>query len=173
MVEEFKKIKILFTGDSKTGKSNIMDRYVNNNFTENTISTIGVDFSLKDKEYNNSYVKFQIWDTSGQERFKIIVNSYYKGCNAIIMVFDLSDKSSFENLKKTYDEIVSCTERTYQLFVVGNKLDLVKDNDSLRAVNSGVAKNFAESLSADYYEISAKSGENINELFNNILAKTA
>ena len=82
--------KVVLSGPSGSGKSSILQRYVNDTFSEAYISTIGVDFMVKTLNVNGGYVKLQIWDTAGQERYKAIVTAYYRGAHAIILVFDLS-----------------------------------------------------------------------------------
>lgn len=90
--------KIVLIGDSGVGKSSLLLRFADDKFSETFISTIGVDFRFKTCLINNRRVKFQIWDTAGQERFRTVTSAYYRGADGALIVFDLSDKSSFDHL---------------------------------------------------------------------------
>ena len=90
--------KILIIGDSSVGKSNILLRFSDNIFHETFLPTIGVDFKIKNLTVKNQSVKLNIWDTAGQERFKTITSTYYKGSHGIIMVYDVTDRNSFNNI---------------------------------------------------------------------------
>jgi Ras-related protein Rab-1A len=91
--------KIIIAGSQGVGKSSLLLRYVDNTFSSNLLSTIGVDFKFKSITINGEKVKLQVWDTAGSEAFKSIVSAYYRGADAVVLVFDNSDKSSFEQLK--------------------------------------------------------------------------
>ena len=97
--------KILLIGNSGAGKSCILMRYSENQFTNNFYNTIGVDFKVKNLQIDGKDVKLQIWDTAGQDRFRTITSSYYRGANGILIVYDCTDKESFENIKTWMSEI--------------------------------------------------------------------
>ena len=99
--------KILLIGDAAVGKSSILLRYADNIFNEAYMSTIGIDFRIKDFNMDNKLIKLQIWDTAGQERFKNLTSTYYKGAHGVIFVFDTTDPTSFESI----DEWVNDVER--------------------------------------------------------------
>merc|ERR1719379_3281515 len=91
--------KLLLVGDSCVGKSSLLLRFIDNTFSEQFISTIGVDFKIKTIEIGGKVIKLQIWDTAGQERFRTITTSYFRGAQGILLVYDVSDRGSFDNIK--------------------------------------------------------------------------
>ena len=97
--------KLLLIGDSGVGKSCLLLRFADDTYTESYISTIGVDFKIRTIELDGKTIKLQIWDTAGQERFRTLTSSYYRGCHGIILVFDVNERSSFDNLKQWLDEL--------------------------------------------------------------------
>ena len=117
--------KILLIGDAGVGKSSILLRFTDDAFEEHLASTIGVDFKVKTVQLGGKTVKLTIWDTAGQERFRTLTSSYYRGCHGIILVFDVNERSSFDNLKQWLDELelYSTTAHSSKL-LVGNKIDL-------------------------------------------------
>ncbi len=154
--------KLLLIGDSGVGKSCILLRFTEDSYSEAFISTIGVDFKIKTIELEGKIIKLQIWDTAGQERFRTITSSYYRGAHGIIIVFDITDLESFENIKQWLIEINKYAFNNVCKILVGNKSDL----DYRRMVYSG--KEYAESLNIPYIETSAKNSDNIDKLFYNI-----
>ncbi len=164
-IEYDKLFKILLLGDSGVGKSSILNKYVDNIFSDSFISTIGVDFKISNKTIKNTKVKLQIWDTAGQERFKTIVSSYYRGAHGIIMVYDITDINSFENVKHWMSEINRHCNNNIQILLVGNKSDLYRH----RQVNHSDATNFAKFHNIQFIETSAKTSENIENCFTKII----
>jgi Ras-related protein Rab-11A len=130
--------KIVLVGDSSVGKSNILSRYVNNEFYKESKSTLGIELSTKVFKVNNSIIKVNIWDTAGEERYNSITAAYYKGANGAIIVYDVTKKETFDNVEKWYKEIKLISEKNLSLILVGNKSDL----NLLRRVdfNDGVDK---------------------------------
>ena len=153
--------KILLLGDSGVGKSSIILRYTDNTFSSNLMNSIGVDFKLKNIPVDDKRVKLQIWDTAGQERFRTITTSYYKGAQAIMIVFDLTDKDSFDHLKNWMSDIDRFAKEGVMKILVGNKADL----DYKRVISSDTAKEFARKYGIEYLETSAKESVNIEDLF--------
>lgn len=151
--------KILLIGDSGVGKSCILIRFTEDTYSEAYISTIGVDFKIKTIESGGKIIKLQIWDTAGQERFRTITSSYYRGAHGILIVFDLTDLESFENIQQWLHEINRYAYNNVCKILVGNKSDLTHK----RMVNGG--SEYAESLNIPYIETSAKTSDNIDELF--------
>lgn len=151
--------KIILIGDSGVGKSCILIRFSDDKYRETYISTIGVDFKIKTIEHDHKIIKLQIWDTAGQERFRNITSSYYRGSHGIIIVFDLTDKESFENIQDWIREINKYAFEGVSKIIVGNKSDLY----DRRMVYNG--SGYAKSLNIPYIETSAKNADNIDELF--------
>ena len=153
--------KVLLLGDSDVGKSSLILRYTEETFNSKLVNSIGVDFKMKKKEIDGKVIKVQIWDTAGHERFRSITYSYYRGANAIIIVFDLSDKKSFISITEWLKQIEKHAKENVFKFLVGNKSDLVDQ----RQVSYEEAKQYADDHDLPYIETSAKEGININELF--------
>ena len=116
--------KLLVIGDSGVGKSCILLRFSDDVFTDNFISTIGVDFKIKKLDINGQQVKMQIWDTAGQERFRTITSSYYRGAHGIIIVYDITNKESFDHVERWLNEIKTFAGDNVEKVLVGNKCDL-------------------------------------------------
>ena len=155
--------KILLLGDSGVGKSSIILRYIENNFSQNLMNSIGVDFKLKNIEVKGKKVKLQVWDTAGQERFRTITTSYYKGAQAIIVVFDITDRDSFEHVKNWMADVDKFAKEGVLRILAGNKCDL----EHQRKVSKDEGKELASRYGIDYIETSAKETTNIEELFFN------
>lgn len=157
--------KILIIGDSGVGKSCILLRFTEDTFSEYFISTIGVDFKIRTIEHDHSFIKLQIWDTAGQERFRTITSGYYRGAHGIIMVYDVTNEDSFENMKQWLKEIERYSLPNVLKLLVGNKTDLK------RVVSTEQGRNFADSLEIDFIETSAKNANNIDEVFYHMATK--
>eukprot|EP01102_Stenamoeba_stenopodia_P006240 TRINITY_DN170_c0_g1_i4.p1 TRINITY_DN170_c0_g1~~TRINITY_DN170_c0_g1_i4.p1 ORF type:complete len:202 (-),score=45.90 TRINITY_DN170_c0_g1_i4:501-1106(-) len=153
--------KILLIGDSGVGKSCLLLRFTDDTYTEAYISTIGVDFKLRTVEYNGKQIKLQIWDTAGQERFRTITSSYYRGAHGVIIVYDITDQMSYNNLKNWIQEIEQYSSENFSKMIVGNKCDLT----TRRVVETEVAREFVKSRGAAFMETSAKNATNVEEAF--------
>ena len=153
--------KLLLIGDSGVGKSCLLLRFADNTYTESYISTIGVDFKVRTIELEKKTIKLQIWDTAGQERFRTITSSYYRGAHGIIVVFDVTDQVSYNNVKQWLKEIERYACENVNKLLVGNKCDL----DDKRQVAHETAKEFADDLQISYIETSAKNATNVDETF--------
>jgi len=153
--------KLLLIGDSGVGKSCLLLRFADNTYTDSYISTIGVDFKIRTLDIDGKTVKLQIWDTAGQERFRTITSSYYRGAHGIIVVYDVTDKVSFNNVKQWLGEIDRYACQSVNKLLVGNKADLIEK----KVVDFNEAKEFAESLGISFLETSAKSAQNVEEAF--------
>jgi Ras-related protein Rab-1A len=153
--------KLLIIGDSGVGKSSLMNRYVDNIFVESFINTIGVDFKIKTLEINKKIVKLQIWDTAGQERFRTIVSSYYRGANGIMLVYDITNKETFNSLDGWLNEISKYANERAQKILIGTKLDLI---DS-REISYTESKEYAEKHNMILFETSSKTSQNIDNAF--------
>lgn len=153
--------KILIVGDSSVGKSCLLLRFVDDTYTDNYFSTIGVDFKIRTIMFGGKTIKLQIWDTAGQERFRAITTSYYRGAHGIIIVYDITDRLSFDNVTKWFKEIDHLANKKIQKLLVGNKSDLV----SRRDVEYAIGKEFAEKLGIPFIETSTKKSTNVEEAF--------
>lgn len=156
-------IKLLLVGDSGVGKSNILLQYVDGDFTQNFMSTIGVDFKIKTLVTNDKVVKIQIWDTAGQERFRTITSSYYRGSHYILLVYDVSDRKSFNNVKQWKHEIDRYCPEGVLITLVGNKSDLPN-----RSVSYAEGMEMADNYGIPFVEVSAKTNYGIDGLFNSV-----
>eukprot|EP00397_Hematodinium_sp_SG-2012_P054535 GEMP01065843.1.p1 GENE.GEMP01065843.1~~GEMP01065843.1.p1 ORF type:complete len:207 (+),score=38.99 GEMP01065843.1:73-693(+) len=154
--------KLLLIGDSGVGKSCLLLRFADNTYTESYISTIGVDFKIRTIEQEGKVVKLQIWDTAGQERFRTITSSYYRGAHGIIIVYDVTDRESFNSVKHWIEEISRYAAEGANKLLVGNKCDL----QSKKVVSYDEAKDLADSLNIKFLETSAKNAHNVEEAFN-------
>jgi len=153
--------KLLLIGDSGVGKSCLLLRFADDTYTESYISTIGVDFKIRTVELDGKTIKLQIWDTAGQERFRTITSSYYRGAHGIIIVYDITDVESFNNVRQWLFEIDRFASENVNKLLVGNKADLVNK----RVVVEETAKEFASSLDIPFLETSAKNATNVEEAF--------
>lgn len=149
-------LKIVMVGDTSVGKSNLLSRYILNEFCENSKSTIGVDFVTKDLLINDKLIKAQIWDTAGQEKFRSLIKNYYTNANGFILVYDVTNKKSFENLQYWLEVVKSTGSPDAKVLFVGNKIDL----EDSREVNSKSGSRFAESQDGFFVETSAKTNPN-------------
>ncbi|XP_051534777.1 ras-related protein ORAB-1-like isoform X1 [Myxocyprinus asiaticus] len=153
--------KLLLIGDSGVGKSCLLLRFADDTYTESYISTIGVDFKIRTIEMEGKTVKLQIWDTAGQERFRTITSSYYRGAHGIIIVYDVTEQESFNNVKQWLEEIDRYACENVSKLLVGNKSDL----SSKKVVDFTTAKEFAEPLKIPFLETSAKNANNVEKAF--------
>jgi small GTP-binding protein len=120
-------IKIVLIGDSGVGKSNLLTRYLKDEFSIETKSTVGVEFGTKKLTLNNLKINTQIWDTAGQERYRSVTNAYYKGSKGALIVYDITKYESFENIDRWISEIKNNSDPDVTILIVGNKSDLEDD----------------------------------------------
>lgn len=160
--------KVVIVGDSGVGKSNILLRFTENNFSFSFHPTIGVDFKIKTFKLENFTIKLQLWDTAGQERFKNVANTYYKGAHAVLLVYDITNSTSFQNIEKWVEEVDQYSDCILVKMLIGNKVDLQEN----RKVTVGEAKKLAEKLKINFLETSAKDTINIEEAFQSLVRES-
>mmetsp|Transcript_2221 Transcript_2221/g.6560 ORF Transcript_2221/g.6560 Transcript_2221/m.6560 type:complete len:232 (-) Transcript_2221:578-1273(-) len=164
------RVKLVLLGDSGVGKSCIVQRYVRGNFDPSSKVTVGAAFMAHSVPLpDGSTVKFEIWDTAGQERYMSLAPLYYRGAAAAAVVFDITMKDSFEKAKYWVKELQKNGSGDTVIILVGNKIDL----ESLRQVPSADAQEYAESSGMLFVETSAKTADNIPQLFEGLAAKLA
>merc|ERR1711963_182576 len=159
--------KLLLIGDSGVGKSCLLLRFADDTYTESYISTIGVDFKIRTIELDGKTIKLQIWDTAGQERFRTITSSYYRGAHGIIVVYDVTDQESFNNVKQWLQEIDRYARENVNKLLVGNKCDLTNK----KVVDYTSAKEYADQLGIPFLETSAKNATNVEQAFMTMAAE--
>lgn len=152
---------MLIIGNSGVGKSCLLLRYAENSFNENFFNTIGVDFKLKTVKHENDVIKLQIWDTAGQERFRTLTASYYRGAQGIIIVYDVTDRETFDNVRTWITEIEKYSQAGVCKILVGNKCDM----EDRRQVTFEEGKEFAAQFGMPFLETSAKATQRVEEAF--------
>ena len=159
--------KVLLLGDSTVGKTCFLLRYCDKTFQEAHLSTIGLDYRLKTMTLENGKnIKLQIWDTAGQDRFHAITKNYYKGANGIILIYDVTNLQSYENVKNWIAQIKEEANQNVLIYLAGNKIDVSED---LRVVKTEDGKKIAGEFKLPFYETSAKSGINVNKIFEELV----
>ena len=158
-------LKIVLIGDSGVGKTNILSRFINNEFSLTTQATVGVEFGSKIIKKGEKLIKLQIWDTAGQERYKSITSAYYKGSKGAFVVYDISRKSTFDNVDKWIDELKNHGSEDVFIMLVGNKSDL-KDK---REISEEDVQKKAQLYNVAFCETSALEGKNIEYAFESLI----
>ena len=153
--------KVVLVGDSFVGKTNIMSKYLKNEFHEDSKATVGVEFGSKQFTIDGHSVKSQIWDTAGQERYKAITSAYYKGAKGAFIVYDITRKNSFESVEKWVSDVTSVADKKITIVLIGNKSDL----EDQRQVTKEEAQDKANKLEIAFMETSAFSGDNLDKAF--------
>ena len=152
-------IKSIFIGNTGTGKSSIIDRYINNTFDTTSMPTIGVEFFCKLFCMGNTTIKLHIWDLAGGHNFKNIIRSYYRHARIVFFVFDKTNRASFLNFEewiKSFEDRIN----EIQIVFIANKCDL-----SYPMITTEEALEVANKYNAFYYETSAKNNINIKDIF--------
>mmetsp|Transcript_419 Transcript_419/g.1148 ORF Transcript_419/g.1148 Transcript_419/m.1148 type:complete len:219 (+) Transcript_419:335-991(+) len=155
-------IKLLLIGDSGVGKSCLLLRFSDDQFTSSFITTIGIDFKMKKMLIDNKWVKLQIWDTAGQERFRTITNAYYRGAMGILLVYDVTDESSFNNIRNWISNIQQNASESVNKILIGNKCDM---DESKRVVSFARGKALADEFGLSFFETSAKNNVQVDDSF--------
>ena len=153
--------KLILIGNSGVGKSSIIQRYMKQTFEESYKCTIGVDFLMKSLQIKGKTVKLQLWDTAGQEKYKSMVSSYYRGANVALVVFDITNHSSFDSLPIWIENYYKNGPEQKNIILIGNKKDMADQ----RQVTLEEVELFSETNNMIYFETSAKDGDNIEYVF--------
>jgi len=154
-------IKLLLIGDSGVGKSCLLLRFSDDSFTPSFITTIGIDFKIRTIELEGKRIKLQIWDTAGQERFRTITTAYYRGAMGILLVYDVTDEKSFNNIRNWIRNIEQHATESVNKILIGNKCDMVEK----KVVDSARGKALADEYAIKFLETSAKNSINVEEAF--------
>ncbi len=160
--------KMVLLGDTAVGKSCLASRFIGNDFLEFQEPTIGAAFLTKQMIFENNKIKFDIWDTAGQERYRSLAPMYYRGAHIAIVVFDITCLDSFNSSKNWISEILRRTDESIIIALIGNKKDL----ENNRTVTKSLIENYLnDNNQIIYLETSAKTNENIDELFDRLLER--
>ncbi|EJD04435.1 GTP-binding protein SAS1 [Fomitiporia mediterranea MF3/22] len=154
-------IKLLLIGDSGVGKSCLLTRFCDDTWTPSFITTIGIDFKIRTIELDGKRIKLQIWDTAGQERFRTITTAYYRGAMGILLVYDVTDQKSFDNIDTWFSAVEQHASNEVDRILVGNKCDW----EEKRVVSYDAGKEKADKLGIAFIETSAKEGKEVEKAF--------
>jgi Ras-related protein Rab-7A len=163
-------VKTLLLGDAGVGKTALLRQFVDRDFALSYRPTIGADFESKQMELNGSFITLQLWDTAGQERYRSLATAYYRGTEICVFVFDLTCAASFDSLNYWIDSFLNASSTSssdFPLLLLGNKIDLADK----REVTIDRAQAFAEERHLLFYEVSAKTSENVMQAFESVVKK--
>ena len=155
--------KIVLIGDTSVGKSCLLTRFADDQFTDNYVTTIGVDFRFKTMIVMDKIIKVQVWDTAGEERYRSITNAYYRGAEGILIVFDLTNKESFKNIENWINEVTVFTGQDVLIICLGNKSDLKKE------ISKDSIEDFKKRTNLEIFNVSAKTGEGVEDAFRHLI----
>ena len=169
--ENAKSVKAVLLGESGVGKTCIIARFINNTFENNIMSTTGASYAGKTmafEEFGGKCIKFEIWDTAGQEKYRALTKIFYKDAGVAILVYDITRKESFDELKDYwYNQIKECAPKNIVIGIAANKCDLY-DNEQ---VSEDEARNFANEIGAVFKLTSASTNQGIEDLFKGVGCK--
>ena len=158
-------IKLLTIGDSAVGKTCLISQFARDSFNPNFITTIGIDYKIKEVEIDGAKYKLLIWDTAGQERFRTITTSYFRGCQGILLVYDITVKKTFENVSNWMDQINTVNDGQHVCkILIGNKCDM----EEQRIVTKKEGEDLAKEYDIPFMETSARDNINVQDAFLNI-----
>lgn len=165
-----KQYKIILLGDSGVGKTSIVNRYIKGEYDEKSLATIGVEIQQLFLTNGNERIKFNIWDTSGQEKYHSLAPQYYRNIDGVILVYDITRISSLQNLKDFWiHQLFKYAQNQYHMVIVGNKLDLKNECDSNNLVATEMGQKIARAYSTIFVEASAKTGEHVQNAFDEFI----
>ena len=167
MTKKIHNYKIVLLGETSVGKSSIVTRFVRQEFYEDQEPTIGAAFQTQKLEFDDFFVNMEMWDTAGQERYKSLAPMYYRGAKAAIVVYDITSKESLHNAKVWIKELKMRGEKDVIISLLGNKLDI----DEKRVVEKEEVMELAEQNDLIFFEVSAKTGENVGDALKSLSKK--
>eukprot|EP01089_Gocevia_fonbrunei_P015072 TRINITY_DN4309_c0_g1_i2.p1 TRINITY_DN4309_c0_g1~~TRINITY_DN4309_c0_g1_i2.p1 ORF type:complete len:209 (-),score=27.24 TRINITY_DN4309_c0_g1_i2:28-654(-) len=153
--------KIVLLGEGSVGKTSLVSRYIHGSFNVRHVTTLQASFLTKTLNFDAKRVNLNVWDTAGQERFHALGPIYYRDSHGALLVYDITDNSSFEKVKNWVKELRKMLGTSVSIAIVGNKVDLERN----RAVNNEEAEKYASSVGAKHYLTSAKLNKGLDELF--------
>lgn len=159
--------KVVLLGSSAVGKTCLLGRYIHGHFVGKTSATICGSFASKKEVVAGKPISLGIWDTAGSERYATMSRMYYRHARAAIVCYSIIDRETFDTARHWISELLD-TEEDCKIYLCGTKLDLVEEDSSRRAVTKENTRTLADDLSADFFETSSKTGENIDSLFSKI-----
>mmetsp|Transcript_38804 Transcript_38804/g.122296 ORF Transcript_38804/g.122296 Transcript_38804/m.122296 type:complete len:227 (-) Transcript_38804:135-815(-) len=154
-------VKLLLIGDSGVGKSCLLLRFSDDSFTTSFITTIGIDFKIRTIEQEGKRLKLQIWDTAGQERFRTITTAYYRGAMGILLVYDVTDEQSFNNIRNWMRQIQQHASDNVNKILIGNKCDMLDK----KVIETARGQALADEFGIKFFETSAKNNINVEKAF--------
>lgn len=154
-------LKLLLIGDMSVGKSCLLLRFAEGRFEPDMMATMGIDFRLKDIDFGDKRVPFQLWDTAGQDRYRAITTAYYRGAQGVAIVYDTTSKKSFRNIRTWMRSLEQHAPREISKVLVGNKCDL----DSEREVSEDMGRDLADEYGTAFFETSAMTGHGVDACF--------
>ena len=158
-------IKLLLVGESSVGKSSILHRFIDETFNEDQTQTVGVEFGAKVVTLNGKRIKLQIWDSAGQERYRSVTRSYYRGAAGAIIVYDITNRDTYERVPQWLQDVRQLCGPDTNVMLIGNKSDLVVGNSERRQVAHTEASVFAQENHIMHMETSAATGEFVPDAF--------
>lgn len=166
------RFKMILIGPAAVGKTSILMRFVHNKFSKSYKMTIGVDFLNKEINIDDLNTKLTIWDIAGQKRFKFMRKNFYGGAAGALLVFDLTRENTLQEVKnRWYPEMTQFVGAEIPFILIGNKLDLIEEIG--KVIETKDARNFAETKGSIYIETSAKTGQNVEDVFMELIRRIA
>ena len=165
-------LKLILIGDGRVGKTSIINKYINNKFNEGEEITVSSSYIEKIQIFNSKKYKFSIWDTAGQEKFNSITPIYYRDAKGVLLVYDITNLNSFSRVKKWREELKTFNNNAI-IVIAGNKCDFLNDKNNINKefVDIDIAKKYANDNNIELFFTSAKNGDNIIEVFENLMEK--
>ena len=158
------KLKLMILGDSNVGKSSILRKYCKNEFNGSYVATIGIDFQIKYLNIDGKKIKLQIWDTAGQERYRVVTKNYFNTSDGFLIIYDITNRESFLNINNWIEQINTLVGGNIKCIIFGNKNDLKE----MRKVSIKEGEEMAKKYKCNFFETSAKEGNNLEEGFYDI-----